>query len=289
MIPSGPRSPTAAGSFFLAVLLGLLVVPATGEAQWVEEPGDGWTALAVYHQDTREFFDLSGDRRDLFAEGHAVTTSTFLTTALGLVRGVDAWLQLSFNRLSFDDLAGDRTSTGFGDTRVWLRVAPLTYVGSDFPLAVRGGVKLPVGDFDVDAEVIPLGDGQRDWEIMAEIGHSFHPSSVYVMGWAGYRWREENTTSQKDFGDEVFYFAKVGGRVGRLGWELAVDGWDGSSGVIEGISVPSAERDLVQLQPGLLYPVGPGEIGVGARFTLSGRNLPAGTAFLLSYFTSWSL
>ncbi|MXW17590.1 MAG: transporter [Gemmatimonadetes bacterium] len=256
-------------------------------AQWVEEPGKGWIALAAYHQDTRERFGIDGDTRVFFAEGHAVTTSSFLTAALGLVPGFDMWSQFSFHRLRYDDVAGTRSSTGFGDARFWLRAAPLKWLGSAVPFAVRAGFKVPIGDFDVDAEVIPLGDGQRDWEVMAEAGHSFWPRTLYLSGWVGYRWREENPESGKDFGNEVFYFAQAGGRFGRWGWKVAVDGWDGASGVTEGVPVPSFQRDLVQLQPSLLYDVGPGQMEAGVRFALKGRNLPAGTAFMIQYFTRW--
>lgn len=273
-----------------SLALGLLfAVPAQSDAQWVEPPGAGWAALAIYRQDTRQEFRSDGDVRDIFADGHAITTSSFLTLASGLVHGVDAWVQLSFHDLQYNDAAGDRASTGFGDTRAWLRVSPLKWVAFDFPFAIRAGVKLPVGDFDVDAEIIPLGDGQRDWEVMAELGHSFWPRSVYASGWVGYRWREENTESLRDFGNEIFFFAQVGGRIGRFGYKVALDGWDGSSGTVEGLRIPSFQRDLVQLQPTLSYPAGPGELEAGARFTLRGKNLPSGTALLLQYFTRLSL
>ena len=255
--------------------------------QWVEEPGKGWVALAVYHQDTRDRFGIDGDTRALSAEGRAVTTSSFLTMAMGLAPGVDLWSQFTFHRLRYDDVGGRRSSTGIGDAKLWVRAAPLRWLGSKLPFAIRAGFKVPVGDFDVDAEVIPLGDGQRDWEAMAELGHSFWPRSLYLSGWVGYRWREENVESRKDFGDEVFYFAQIGGRLGRLGCKLAVDGWDGAAGVTEGIPIPSFQRDLVQLQPSLLYDVGPGRIEAGARFALGGRNLPAGTALMIQYFTGW--
>ena len=288
--PGGPRrAPGLRWWRALVVSAGLLPVPAGdgAHAQWVEEPGKGWLALAAYHQDTRDRFGTSGEVRELFAQGRAVTTSSFLTAALGIAPGLDMWSQLSFHRLRYDDLAGDRASTGIGDTRLWLRLAPLEWVGSELPFAIRGGVKVPLGDFDVDAEIIPLGDGQRDWEVMAELGHSFWPRSVYLSGWAGYRWRGENTESRKDFGNEVFYFLQVGGRLGPLGYKLALDGWDGASGVTEGIPIPSFQRDLVQLQPSLLYDVGPGQIEAGARFALRGRNLPAGTALMFQYFSRW--
>jgi hypothetical protein len=172
---------------------------------------------------------------------------------------------------------------------MYVRAAPLRWFGSTVPLAVRAGVKLPVGDFDVDAEVIPLGDGQRDWEVMLELGHSFHPRPVYLMGWAGYRWREANTRSRRDFGDEFFYYAAVGGQLGPVGYKMAIDGWDGRVGVIEGIRVPTAQRDLIQISPSVLVDTGKGAFEAGARFTLSGRNLPSGPAFFIGYFLPWSL
>jgi len=276
-----------------ALLMGMVAAAAASSeparAQWVESPGAGWAALAIYHQNTTENFRSNGDRREIFANGRAVTTSTFLTLAAGLFSGIDIWVQPSFHHLRFDDVAADRTSTGFGDTRIWLRAAPLAWLGSDLPVAVRGGVKLPFGDFEVDAEIIPLGDGQRDWEVMAEAGHSFWPRSVYVMGWLGYRWREENTESLRDFGNELFYFAQVGGEVGPIGYKVALDGWDGASGSVEGLAIPGFQRDLLQLQSTLSYPAGPGSVEAGARFTLKGKNLPAGTAFLLQYFARLGL
>ena len=217
----GPR-----GLLLAAALAGLGGGVDGVVGQWVEEPGRGWIALAVYHQDTRERFGIEGDARALFAEGHAVTISSFLTLAVGLVPGIDLWSQLSFHRLRYDDVAGKRSSTGMGDTRFWLRAAPLEWLGSGLPFAVRAGFKLPVGDFDVDAEVIPLGDGQRDWEVMAEMGHSFWPRSLYLSGWVGYRWREENTEAKKDFGDEVVLLCPDRGAPGPIRIQ-AGGGWVG--------------------------------------------------------------
>jgi len=257
-----------------------------GATQWVEGPGKGWSALAVYHQDTRNRYGAGGEVRAFFASGRAATTSAFLTTALGAAPGVDAWVQFSFHRLRYDDFAGERSSTGIGDMRFWLRAAPLHWLGSQLPVAVRVGAKLPVGDFDVNAEIVPLGDGQRDWEALIEAGHSFWPRPWYLSAWAGYRWREENRESRKDFGNEFFYFLQVGGRLaGPVGVKVAVDGWKGASGVTEGVPIPSFRRELVQLQSSLTWDLGPGQFEVGARRALRGRNLPAGTTFLAQYFT----
>ena len=76
---------------------------------------------------------------------------------------MDAWVQIPYHRLTYNDARDDRLRTGIGDTNLYLRVAPLHYLGFDFPWAIRGGAKVAVGDFAVDSEIIPLGDGQTDW------------------------------------------------------------------------------------------------------------------------------
>ena len=270
------------------VVAGLLGGGNGAAAQWVEPPGNGWIALAMYHQDTRERFGIGGDVEDLLADGHAVATSSFLTMALGVAGGLDLWSQLSVHRLRYDDAAAERSSAGLGNLKLWLRAAPLKWLGSSVPVAVRAGVKVPLGDFaDVGTDEIPLGDGQRDWEVLAELGHSFWPRSVYVSGWVGYRWREENTESMRDFGNEVFYYAQIGGQLGRLGYKLAVDGWNGGAGGTDGVANPGFERDLVQFLPTLLYDIGVGQVEAGVRFALGGRNVTAGRSFVFKYFRKW--
>jgi len=259
-------------------------MPARAEAQWVEPPGQGWASLSVYHQDTREAYDRDGARGDFPGSGHAVATQSFLTLAWGLVRGVDAWAQLSYQRLAFDDLTGRSTSTGPGDVRLYVRFNPLQRLGSSLPIALRGGVKLPVGDFDVGTAVIPLGDGQRDWELMLELGRSFYPAPLYAMGWVGYKWRDARDGGLVDFGNERFFYVAVGGTAAVVDYKLAFDGWYGATPVFNGVRAVGAEREMLRLSPSLLVPAGPGQIELGGRFSLSGTNLPAGSDLVVGYF-----
>ena len=255
-------------------------------AQWVEPPGRGWLDVSVYHLDTREAFHPDGEVRafDPFTRGHAVSTAAFATVAVGLARGVDAWVQVPFQRLRFDDLGGDRLRTGVGDTRLYLRVQPARYLGSGLPLAIRGGAKVPVGDFAVDAEIIPLGDGQRDWELVLELGHSFHPVPAHVSAWMGHRWREANLESRRDFGDEVFFLLSGGIEFGRLRAGVIAEGWDGGVPVVEGIPVATASRSMLRLTPSVGYALGAGSAKLGLQIPLRGTNLPAGNTLVLGYF-----
>lgn len=273
----------------LAAALLLAAGPAPSTAQWTEAPGEGWTQVTVFHQDTREEYGENGRVRRFFADGHAVTTSLFVTTAMGIREGLDGWLQVPVHRLEFDDAAGSREQTGLGDVRLFLRAAPVLLGLPGVPVAIRGGVKLPGSDFPVDAEVIPLTEGQRDWELIVEAGHSFHPAPVYAQAWAGYRWREENEDIRRDPGDERFVYLAVGGEAGRLSWKAAFEGTWGLAPVVEGIPIESETRRLVELAPTLGWSVGPATVEIGGRFDVSGRNFPEGPTFSAGAFLPWRL
>jgi hypothetical protein len=284
------RRPTCPGAIGWMILIGLggPLAPATAQGQWIEPPGSGWADLTLYHQSTRHQFDRDGEHGRLLNGGHAVTTSVFLTGAVGLVRGVDTWIQLPVHRLRYDDFGGNRSTVGLGDPRIFLRVGPEAIGLPAFPVAIRGGVKWPGGDFDIDAEVIPLGDGQRDVELLMEGGFSLHPRSMWGMGWVGYRWRGPNAEAARDPGDERFAYAALGGSLGRLGWKAAMEEIRGDPWRIHGLLIPSTPRELRQGFVSVDWPVGSGRLGAGFRTPLAGRNMPAGTAFSLHYFRRWS-
>lgn len=271
-------------------LLGMLL-PSEGRAQWIEEPGRGWAQVTIYHHDSRKRFDPTGSVEPLFnAGGRSITTSFFLTAVVGIVRGVDVWVQAPYNRLEFNDVVDERLSVGIGDPKLHLRLGPALFgVRAPFPVALRGGVKLPLGEFTRDAEIIPLSEGQTDWELMLELGHSFYPAPVYAMAWAGYRWRTYNDEIDRKPGDERFAFAAVGGRLRSFEWKLAVEGLSGlaprrrlASG--QELILELDRRELFQLLPSIGRRVGPGAFEIGGRFPVAGRNLPAGPAVFVGYF-----
>jgi hypothetical protein len=273
----------------LAVLIGILLsvlTPTDGLGQWIEPPGTGWVQLQGAHHDTRTRFDENGTVEPYLKEdARSITTTIRLTGALGVWRGADVWIDVPYHRLAFNDVTRDRLTTGIADPRVFVRVGPSLVGVDDLPLAfaLRGGVKFPVGDFRINAEKISLSQGQRDWELLLEVGKSLHPWPVYVMGWAGYRWREVNKkTGFKPMNERIAYLA-AGGHVNRFQWKVAVDGFSGRPTEI----FSANRRELVQLIPRVGWRVGPGAIEAGARVPLHGRNLPAGPAFTLGYFLTW--
>lgn len=260
--------------------------------QWIEAPGTGWVDVGMAHQDTREKFDRRGHVVSFDSENaRSIATTVRVTGALGLWRGVDAWMDLPFRRLEFNDVQGERLTTGIADPRMFLRVGPAVAGVEDLPVvvALRGGLKIPAGDFRLGADEISLSQGQRDWDLLLEVGKSLHPWPVYVMGWVGYRWREVNHDIRRKPGDERLFYAAAGGSAGRFRWKLAVDGLFGRPPVRTDFDLvlQNDERELVQVIPTVGWKLGPGAIEAGLRVPVHGRKFPAGPVFTLGYFLSW--
>lgn len=271
--------------------LGCVLLPVATHGQWVEPPGRGWVQLGLYHHDTRTRFDVDGTVRDLFNEGgRSISTSLYATGVLGLWRGLDAWVQVPVHRLAFNDVAAQRERVGFGDPRFYLRLGP-RLVGFDgsVPVALRGGLKWPAGTFTRDAEIVPLTEGQRDWELIVEAGHSFWPRPWYLALWAGRRWRMLNEVSARKPGDEWFFYGAAGGAHGRLIFKIALEGLVGGTPHLLGLPVPSARRRLWHLQPSIGWATDAGTWEAAVRLPTRGRNLPAGPAVFAGYFTRFSL
>ena len=284
--------------FRLALTASLLVLvlfaPTPSPAQWVEPPGTGWVDVQVAHQNTGTKFGNQGRRIPLKLSGEArsIITTVRLTGALGIWHGLDVWADVPVRHLIFREPTQRFQRTGISDPRLFVRVGPSLVGLSQLPVAVavRGGVKLPVGGFAASQQVIPLSEGQRDWKLLLELGKSLHPWPVYVMGWVGYRWREPNDTIARKPGNERLFYAAAGGHVNAFRWKVAMDGLFGAPPVRTAFNLPleNERRELVQILPTVGWDLGPGTVQAGTRIPLHGRNLPAGPTFTLGYFLSWS-
>lgn len=250
--------------------------------------GGGWIQGAVFGQQADRFFNPSGSRQPFLADSKFTTQSIFLTGAVGIATGLELWAQLPAHRLRVKSAGGNSRSSGVGDVRFAARIGS-EIVGLDIPIAARFGVKLPGSKFPVDATILPLTEGQRDWEVALESGYGFPNRSIYLMGWMGYRWREIHEEASRDPGDEAFGHLAVGGALGGISWELAGDGLWGKAPVALGFTIPGESRRLIQLQPTLGLDAGPGRVEASAQIPLMGQNLPVGTGFILGYRMTWGL
>ncbi len=202
---------------------------------------------------------------------------------------MELWGQVPVHRLTVESAGGNSESRGFGDLRLAARVGRPALLGVDIPVTLRFGAKLPGSEFPVDATVLPLTEGQRDWEATLESGYGFQELPLYLVAWLGYRWREENVKAARDPGDEVFGHLAVGGTLGDLSWEVAGDGLRGRPPTAQGFVLKGDARRLVQVLPALGYPAGPGRLELSAQIPVLGKNLPVGKGISLGYRMTWGL
>jgi len=197
------------GGWFLILGIGS-ALPSHG--QWIEPSGTGWAKFQVAHQDTQQRFDENGVVESYFTQdARSITTTVRFTAAVGLWRGIDLRVDVPYHRLVVNGVTRDRRTTGLADPCLFVRVGGLLAGGGDF--ALGGGVKFPVGDFQPDAEQIALSQGQRDWELLVEMGKSLHPWPGYVMAWAGYRWRGVNAETRKSQVTSNWWTSRLAGRL----------------------------------------------------------------------------
>ena len=254
-------------------------------------PGQGWAQASVFALDTRDQFDNTGQAAPYFADGDLTLRSLLVTGAVGLVRGLEAWGQLSAHALDFSEVSGSRTRTGMGDVRLWLRAGP-RLLGIDegrLPvwMGLRVGVKLPGSDFPIDAQIIPLTEGQRDAEVAVELGRALAGGRYLVQAWGGRRWRAENRDAAVRPGNEWFGYVSGSAAVGSARFRLAAQLLRGAPYRTLGFPIPSSQREMIEMFPSISTALGGGQVEVGARVPLSGRNLPTGKALTLSYTLGW--
>jgi len=250
--------------------------------------GAGWLQVSLYRQRADQFYNHLGSRQPFLADSEFRTRSAFVTGAVGLVHGLELWAQAPYHRLRVDAASGSSTSTGFGDIRLAARVGAELF-RLDLPLAVRAGVKVPGSEFPVDATVLPLSEGQTDFEVSVESGWSLGYLPLYVVGWAGYRWRGRNEAAARRPGNERFIHLALGGMVGDITWELAADGLWGLAPEAQGLILEGERRRLIQVIPTVGYRLGGGSVELTGQMPVSGRNLPNGLGLSMGYRRAWGL
>lgn len=262
------------------------MVSASGSVLMLD-PGAGWFQVAARGVRSTSFYGTGGSVHDLPGLTSATTVSAYLTASVGLVRGLEIWGQLPVHRLDVRDEALDRSRVGLGDPRFSVRMGPELLGLDPVPVSVRAGVKLAGSEFPVDSRVLPLSEGQTDYELALESGVRLG-EAMYAVAWAGHRWRSEDAGSRREPGDERFAHLAVGGDVGALRLELGVDALDGGAPRQNGLALPASARRLVQISPTVGWAAGAGRFQVSAQVPVSGRSLPTGPAVGVGYLLAWT-
>lgn len=264
--------------------LALLATPSLLSAQWAQGQGNVWIKSALFWQNTKKEFGPDGTRRTEPTGKEANSVVVFTDVIIGVLPTVDIWVQVPYLDLSVTSPAQELDENGFGDLRTWVRWQALDLFGGSTPVALRAGFKAPVGFQSLDDQVIPVGEGQWDFEVWGEIGHSFWPAPVYSELWIGYRFRERNDLLKKTPGDEFTFLVETG--VNPIDGTLikaTLDGLIGQRWIVEGLRT-SKKRRIITLQlsgaVNLVKTVW-GEAGV--RLPLDGQSFPAGPQLVAGF------
>lgn len=177
---------------------------------WTTPRGKLWAKASWFRQSTDEWYTESaqpillpdntlgerpaGSRQPYRFNGMYESTAVFLEGYYGLTDAVDVGLQVPWFDQSFDDdtRIDPPSESGFSDLRVYGRWRMFS---RPFLLTLKTGVKIPTGEFKNEDGLIPVGEGQWDYDIVVQAGRSFWPLPAYANVDIGYRVRTETRRS----------------------------------------------------------------------------------------------
>ena len=145
------------------------------------------------------------------------------------------------------------------------------------------GFKAPTGDFVVVDGLIPVGEGQWDFDFIGQLGHSFWPLPIYANLDIGYRLRLKNDKISRDPGNEWLFNAEIGYTpMARVLLALKLDGIRGNPSTTIGLTIPSDVKRVTYLSPTVsLKAFNSLQLEGALRFSLKGRNFPAGNMLVI--------
>jgi hypothetical protein len=268
---------------------------------WTLPAGHFWTKLTFLKQATNEEYVsvggqgrppdptivyTAGDRARYRFNGMYDSRALFFDLTYGVTDRLGFGIQLPFYQQQFSDdalLVGfgePRKATGFGDIRGFLkfRIAERPLVAT-----LKVGTKVPTGKFVNEDGIIPVGEGQWDYDFVLQLGRSFWPIRGYATADIGYRLRMKNADIDRDPGEEFFFLGEVGySPLDRLLLSLKLDGIRSRPARILGITSNSTVRRVTYLSPTVGFgPVGKASIEAALRITLGGQNYPAGQMLVI--------
>ena len=283
------------------LLLGVLLPQLVSAGAWTLPKGHIWTKATFMHQSTNEEYvgvggagrppDPSityqaGDRARYRFDGSYSSRAVFLDVFYGVTDRVDIGVQVPFFRQQFQDAAlltgfGEpRRATGFSDIRGFMKVGLLTgpTVGS-----IKLGFKAPTGNFQNADGLIPVGEGQWDFDFIVQLGRSLWPVRAYANVDAGFRLRMRNKKIDRDPGNEWFFMGEFGYSPHKqLLMSVKVEGVRGKAATTFGIKTIQDVKRVTYISPTLVIgPFNNLNIEAALRISVNGRSFPAGRMLVL--------
>ncbi len=275
----------------------ILVPDAAGAGAWTLPAGSAWGKITWFRQHAREWYinaqeftgrmHEAGSRRPYRFNGEYDSMAVFAEGFFGASDRLDLGFQVPWFDQQFDDAThldpvGD---SGFSDLRL---LAKWRAFQTPAVFTVKTAVKMPTGEFRNEDGLIPVGEGQWDFDFTLQAGRSFWPLPLYANADVGYRVRTENEEILRDPGDEWMIDLEAGGDVGdRVGLALKLQMLRGRTGTDFGFPSRTQIKRITYLAPALSFSL-PGNalLELAVRQSLGGRNFPAGRQLALGLSTT---
>lgn len=282
------------------LLAGCLIVPLhAGAGAWTLPKGRLWVKSSFFFQSTDEQF-CSGhlgfcsrhERApfDPFTGGRSRSAVVFNELAYGFTDRLDLGVQIPFYSLEFRDLGNPtrpRTQR-IGDIRFYARYRLLAH---PVVASIRVGAKSPTGGINVDAEVVPIGEGQWDYEFFGDVGRSLTLIPGYVNLSLGYRQRTVNQDFNFKPGDEFTLLAEGGWQASTKIMAKASVGYLYSANPRAlSITFKTQRRELLSITPAFLWtPYRTLTVETGVQLPVRGQDVPAGPQFNIGLMYTFDL
>ncbi len=275
--------------------VGLILLSAATDVDagaWTLPRGQFWSKLTYFQQQTEEWYvgqgrsGAPGTRAHYDFDGRYESRAVFFEGLYGVTDRLDFGLQVPYFDQSFANaaFAKPRTDTGLSDIRALVK---LRLLARPLVLAFKASVKVPTGEFKNEDGLIPVGEGQWDFDFVGQVGRSFWPLPLYGNIDLGYRVRTRNQQIDRDPGDEWFLNAELGYRIVRQLVLLGKCEVLRSKPALVFGGIEAEIKRITFLTPALLYAIGQRTTAeVAVRFSLNGRNFPAGRQFVLGLATT---
>ncbi len=295
--------------FILTVLIISLWLAESFAGGWTLPKGKLWIKSAVFYQATDRRFCTEQDALSLafrqagcasaghrapfdpFIGGESTALAVFTEAAYGVTGWLDVGVQIPFYSLRFTNLANPSRPrrSNFGDVRFFAKYRVLQ---APVVASLKAAAKSPTGKFEVDAEAINVSEGQWDFDFIGEVSKSFWPRPGYASLGVGYRFRTDNADFEHTLADELILLAEAGYEIlPRLMIKGEVDWLRGQRPRLKLNGAPLFERrELLTFSPILIYQSNAGlNVEASVRFSLRGRDFPAGPQFMAALSRHFSL
>ena len=219
---------------------------------YFQQSADEWYISA--RQFNGVWFD-PGTRRPYNLDGSYDSKAVFIEGFYGVTDRFDIGAQIPYFDQKFQDATRDElpTDSGFSDLRV---MAKYRLLERPLVLTLKSAVKFPTGDFVNEDGLIPVGEGQWDFDFGVQVGRSFWPIPAYVAVDYAYRIRRENEEILRDPGEETLINGELGYNVTpKLLLAAKLELLRGGKGTDFGIASTSSIKRIIYLAPTVSYAI----------------------------------